>query len=250
MDQTGRSYALPINSLPSARGLGEPLSSKLAPANGTYERYKLQEWLTFIGTELHKGFSPLFNPATPEETKAATKERLLGRLKWVDGELAGKQYLMGDSFSVADLYLTVFWTWGRGPVLGYDMPADFPKWTAHARRVAERRHEGALLRPRRRGQEIESKHLGGSHRRFGDLGHRLPGTGPVGMRAAAFHRAWRTALPRAARKTRRVKGEPGEGAASACGRRATRPTSGELSRQCFRQSLQARDLRQIGRAHV
>ena len=85
----------------------------LAPANGTLPRYKLQSWLTFIGTELHKGFSPLFNPATPQEVKDAAKERLAGRLKWVDGELAGKQYLMGDSFTVADGYLFTVTNWAK-----------------------------------------------------------------------------------------------------------------------------------------
>src|SRR3989344_5224653 len=78
---------------------------QLAPANGTLARYRLQEWLTFIGTELHKGFSPLFNPATPEDYKPMVRERLLQRLQWVDGQLAGKQYLMGDQFTVADGYL-------------------------------------------------------------------------------------------------------------------------------------------------
>ena len=78
---------------------------QLAPANGTLARYRLQEWLTFIGTELHKGFSPLFNPATPEEYKPMVRERLLQRLQWVDSQLAGKQYLMGDQFTVADGYL-------------------------------------------------------------------------------------------------------------------------------------------------
>ena len=86
-------------------------AKNLAPANGSWERYKLQEWLTFIGTELHKGFSPLFNPATPEDYKPSVKERLLGRLKWVDSELAGKQYLLGDNFSVADGYLFTVTNW-------------------------------------------------------------------------------------------------------------------------------------------
>ena len=75
---------------------------QLAPANGTLARYRLQEWLTFIGTELHKGFSPLFNPATPEDYKPMVRERLLQRLQWVDGQLAGKQYLMGDQFTVTN----------------------------------------------------------------------------------------------------------------------------------------------------
>ena len=84
---------------------------QLAPANGTLARYRLQEWLTFIGTELHKGFSPLFNPATPEEYKPVVRERLLQRLQWVDSQLAGKQYLMGDPFTVADGYLFTVTNW-------------------------------------------------------------------------------------------------------------------------------------------
>ena len=84
---------------------------KLAPANGTLARYRLQEWLTFIGTELHKGFSPLFNPSTPEDYKPMVRERLLQRLQWVDGQLAGKQYLMGDQFTVADGYLFTVTNW-------------------------------------------------------------------------------------------------------------------------------------------
>ena len=84
---------------------------QLAPANGTLARYRLQEWLNFIGTELHKGFSPLFNPATPEEYKPVVRERLLQRLQWVDSQLAAKQYLMGDQFTVADGYLFTVTNW-------------------------------------------------------------------------------------------------------------------------------------------
>ena len=83
---------------------------KLAPPNGTMARYHLQEWLNFIGTEVHKGFGPLFNPATPEEYKASLIQRLLKRLEWVDGELKGKNYLLGD-FSVADAYLFTVTNW-------------------------------------------------------------------------------------------------------------------------------------------
>ena len=83
----------------------------LAPAAGTWERYKLQEWLSFISSELHKGFSPLFNPATPNDYKPSVKERLLQRLTWVDGELAGKDHLMGSNFTVADAYLFTVTNW-------------------------------------------------------------------------------------------------------------------------------------------
>ncbi len=86
-------------------------AKNLAPANGTYERYKLQEWLTLIGTELHKGFSPLFTPGMPEEAQTMAKAQLMKRLAWVDGELAGKDYLMGSTFTVADAYLFTVSNW-------------------------------------------------------------------------------------------------------------------------------------------
>lgn len=107
----------------------------LAPANGTFERYKLQEWLSFIGTELHKTFSPLFTPGTPAETKAAALERLQSRLKWVEGELAGKLYLMGDTFTVADGYLFTVTNWGQ--YVGLDL-APFANLVAYRARVAAR----------------------------------------------------------------------------------------------------------------
>ena len=83
---------------------------KLAPANATWERYKLQEWLTFIGTEVHKNFGPLFGQGS-DEAKNAAREKVLNRLKFVDGELAGKQFLMGDQFTVADAYLFTVTNW-------------------------------------------------------------------------------------------------------------------------------------------
>ena len=86
---------------------------KLAPANGTLARYQLQSWLNFIGTELHKGFGPLFNPALGDDAKAVFKAKLLERLTWVDGELAGKLYLTGDDFTVADGYLFTVTNWTK-----------------------------------------------------------------------------------------------------------------------------------------
>jgi len=88
-------------------------AKNLAPANGTLQRYRLQEWLTFIGTEIHKGFSPLFNPATPEDYKPMVRDKLRQRLQWVDGQLAGKQYLMGEQFTVADGYLFTVTNWAQ-----------------------------------------------------------------------------------------------------------------------------------------
>lgn len=115
----------------------------LAPANGTVARAQLQGWLNFIGTEVHKGFSPLFNPATPAEYKTMAIERLLSRLKWVDGELEGKQYLMGDRFSVADPYLFTVTNWA--PKVGVDI-ANLANLAAYRARIAARPAVQAAMR--------------------------------------------------------------------------------------------------------
>jgi glutathione S-transferase len=123
-------------------------AKNLAPANGTLERYKLQSWLNFVSTELHKGFSPLFNPATPADYKPMVIDKLMSRLKWVDGQLAGKQYLMGDVFSVADPYLFTVTNWA--PRVGVDI-SSFANIAAFRERMAARpavqaamKHEGLL----------------------------------------------------------------------------------------------------------
>ena len=86
-------------------------AKKLAPANGTLERTKLQTWLNFTTSELHKGFSPLFNPTMPDEAKKIFRERLGTRFAYVDKHLASNDYLMGKDFSVADAYLFVISNW-------------------------------------------------------------------------------------------------------------------------------------------
>jgi glutathione S-transferase len=85
----------------------------LAPASGTLPRYRLQEWLNFIATELHRSFSPLFNPAMPDEGKKIYRDRIANRLQFVDRELAGKDWLMGDTFTVADAYLYTVVRWAK-----------------------------------------------------------------------------------------------------------------------------------------
>ena len=110
-------------------------TKNLAPANGTLPRYRLQEWLTFIGTEIHKTFSPLFNPATPDEMKKAFAEKLVQRFKFVDGELAGKNYVMGDHFTVADAYLYVVTRWTKPTNMDI---SGFPNLVAHHERVNAR----------------------------------------------------------------------------------------------------------------
>lgn len=110
-------------------------AAKLAPANGTRQRYALQSWLNFVGTELHKGFGPVFDPATPAEAKARAKERLEARYAHVDKHLAGNEFLLGADFSVADIYLFVTLTW-----LGYVGidPAQWPALVRFRDRVAAR----------------------------------------------------------------------------------------------------------------
>ena len=108
---------------------------KLVAPWGSMERYRQIEWLTFIGTEIHKSFSPLFVPTTPEETKAASRARLLSRLEWVNQQLEGKQYLMGDNFSVPDAYLFTVTNWAK--FVGLDISA-FTNLGAFMQRVGSR----------------------------------------------------------------------------------------------------------------
>ena len=110
-------------------------AKNLAPANGTLARYQLQEWLNFIATEVHKGFGPLFAPGTPEDFKPLVKQRLLARLQWIDGELAGKQFLLGEHFSVVDAYL--FTVTGWAGFVGLDI-AHLKNIAAYRERIAAR----------------------------------------------------------------------------------------------------------------
>ncbi len=108
---------------------------KLAPANGTVERYRVQSWLTFIGTEIHKSFSPLFNAAMPEDAKTIARANLTRRLGWVNEQLTGKDYLTGADFTVADAYLFTVTRWAGAVKL--DISA-FTNLTAYMARVAAR----------------------------------------------------------------------------------------------------------------
>ena len=110
-------------------------AKNLAPANGTMARYRLQEALNFISTELHKGIGGLFNPAMPEDAKALMRARGLMRLQWVNEQLEGKQYLMGDTFTVADAYLFVVANWTQ--YVGIDIKS-LTNLTAYMARVAAR----------------------------------------------------------------------------------------------------------------
>jgi glutathione S-transferase len=115
----------------------------LAPANGSFERYKLQEWLNFIGTEIHKGFGPLFKPTTPENYKPIALEALTKRLQWVDEQLAGKSYLLGEQFSVADAYLYTVLRWAG--FVGLDL-SGMANILAFQQRMAQRPAVQAALK--------------------------------------------------------------------------------------------------------
>ena len=110
-------------------------ASGLAPAAGTMERYRLQEMLNFITSEIHKGFSPLFDPTMSAEMKQGFKEKLAKRFDWLTKELGGKSYLMGESFTVADGYLFTVLNWGQW--VGVDI-AKWPVLAAFHARVAAR----------------------------------------------------------------------------------------------------------------
>ncbi len=86
----------------------------LAPTRDSAERYKLLEWLNFITTELHKNFSPLFNPAIPDDVKKFFADRIMGKFKYIESQLADRDYLMGKHFTVADGYLYTMMRWADG----------------------------------------------------------------------------------------------------------------------------------------
>ena len=109
--------------------------SGLAPKSGALERYRLQEWLTFINSEIHKGFSPLFKQNTPDDYKAVARENLRGRLAFVAEHLAKNEFLLGERFSVADGYLFTVLNWTQW--MGIDL-AQWPSLVAFQERVGSR----------------------------------------------------------------------------------------------------------------
>lgn len=117
-------------------------AARLAPANGTFERYRLQEWLNFITSEVHKQFSPLFDATMPDEAKEKFRGKLATRFDWIAEQLEGDDYLMG-SFTVADAYLfaVLRWTKFTGP--------DLPRWPVlqeYVARIAARPHVQEALK--------------------------------------------------------------------------------------------------------
>lgn len=116
---------------------------QLVPPAGTMARYRVQEWLNYITSELHKAFGPLFSPATPPEAKEMFKGWLSPRLKWVDSQLAGKQFLTGDTFTVADAYLYTVVNWTKHVGISTD---ELPNLLAFMARVGARPAVGEALK--------------------------------------------------------------------------------------------------------
>ncbi len=109
--------------------------SGLAPRAGTFERYQLMSILNYIASEVHKGFSPLFNPKISADWKASALAALAKKFDWLSGFLSGKHYLMGDTFTVPDAYLFTVLNWTAG--LGIEL-AKWPVLAAYQARVAQR----------------------------------------------------------------------------------------------------------------
>lgn len=109
--------------------------SGLAPANGSFERARLQEVLGYINSELHKSYSPLFSPDTPQQTREERKAYLQKRYGLVEQVLASQPWLLGERFSIADAYLFVVTNWAKGVEL--DLSA-FPALLDFQKRVAAR----------------------------------------------------------------------------------------------------------------
>lgn len=108
---------------------------KLAPTCGTTERYRLQEWLNYIASEVHKGFAPLFSPHNPDDVKEAAREHLRSRFSFLEKHFEKHDYLMGDAFSVADAYLFTVMRWTANVKLDL---TSYPKLRAFMDRVAAR----------------------------------------------------------------------------------------------------------------
>jgi glutathione S-transferase len=109
--------------------------SGIAPAAGSMERYRVQEWLNFVSSELHKQFGPMFRPTTPDAFKALSRENIGKRFDWVDAQLKGRDYLLGSKFTVADAYLFTVVRWAARVEIDI---AGWPNITAYMDRVAAR----------------------------------------------------------------------------------------------------------------
>jgi glutathione S-transferase len=117
--------------------------SGLAPRAGTFERYQLMEILNYITSEVHKTFSPLFNPLSSAEMKEASVTALGKRFDWLEGFLGKKNFLLGNTFTVADAYLFTILNWTR--IVKIDL-GKWPALAAYQARVAQRPKVQAALK--------------------------------------------------------------------------------------------------------
>jgi glutathione S-transferase len=111
--------------------------AKLAPAAGTMERYHLIEWLSFISSEIHKNFAPLFRQDAPEDTKQYVRKLLALRVGYIERTLGDKSYLTGEQFTVADAYLFTVLSWGSR--VNVDI-GQWPQIKRYVERVSKRPH--------------------------------------------------------------------------------------------------------------
>lgn len=109
-------------------------SGLLAPS-GTLERYRILEWLNFIGSELHKGFTPLFRPTTPADYRDIARQNLHNRLQWLNDQLADREFLAGPAFTVADAYCYTIVMWTK--LHDIDLSV-WPHLAAYVARIASR----------------------------------------------------------------------------------------------------------------
>ena len=115
--------------------IADKAGKNLAPARDSAERYKLLEWLNYITTELHKNLGPMFSPVLADEAKAFFKDRVMAKFKYIDSQLTGRDYLMGNHFTVADGYLFTMLSWADR--MKFDLSA-MPNLLAYKDRVAAR----------------------------------------------------------------------------------------------------------------
>lgn len=116
--------------------------SAVIPKVGTLERFRANEWLTFISSEIHKSYSPLFNPTLDDAAKATFKDKLAKRFDALDKHFADHKFLMGEQFIVADGYLYTVISWSNG--VGLDL-SKWPNLAAFRQRVADRPKVKAAL---------------------------------------------------------------------------------------------------------
>jgi glutathione S-transferase len=116
--------------------IADKAGKNLAPARDSEERYKLLEWLNFITTELHKNLGPMFSPVLADDAKPFFKDRAMGKFKYLETALTGRDYLMGKQFTVADGYLFTMLMWATDR-LKFDL-SDMPNLLAYKARVAAR----------------------------------------------------------------------------------------------------------------